>query len=414
MYSLPRLKLYTTLKQYLYILNPIRFFTDKKNNHINNLIIKLSKLTESKYVIPVTQARVGLYLSIKHLLNSKKKEVLLSPYTIAEVISIVVCAGGKPVFCDIDRKSCNISYENIEKKISNKTGLILVTHFYGNSCEMTKIKKLADKYSLPLVEDAAQAFSAKSDGRHCGTFGNAGVYSFGLYKNINAFYGGAIVTNDLNLKKKIEEEMKSWPNINIVYFYKKVINGILIDVVTSKIIFSKIFFYFFRWAFKNNIDSINNKLKIDVNPKLFYKMPKEYLVKLTNKQAYLIVSQLDTFIKDTESRIKNASLWTKYLSPLKNKIIIPDFKKDYSHIYWYFPIQYENRKELVMYVQEHGHDISESYHRNCADLNCFKSFHTECPNSHMTANELIYLPCYPSYPEKNIKEVSNIILSFFK
>lgn len=414
MKALSRLRLYTSFSQYLFVLNPLNFFDFKKTKNINTLKQNLKKTLKVKYVIPVPLARVGIYLLVKHLLKTKQNEVILSPYTIAEIISIVISAGGKPVFADIDRKTCNISVTEIEKKINKKTGLILITHFYGNACDINQIDKISKKYNIPFIEDCAQAFGGKYKNKSIGTHGIGGVFSFGLYKNINAFYGGAIVTDNYEIKSKIEKEIFQWPMISKYYYYKKVISGLITDFVTHKLIFRFSFFYLFRWAFKNNVDVINNKLKIDTNPKKFDQMPQEYLSNLSDNQAFLINKQLEKSVVDTKIRIKKAQLWYENLLKCEHKIILPPIKTDFSHIYWYFPIQFKNRKKLVEFVQQKGYDISESYHRNCADLNCYSEYFSDCSNARDTANSLIYLPCYPAFPDEHIIEISKLIKIFVK
>jgi hypothetical protein len=126
-----------------------------------------------------------------------------------------------------------------------------------------KFQKLSQENNIPIIEDAAQSFGAKYNDKYSGTFGTAGVFSFGLFKNISAFYGGAIVTNDKILYEKIKNDIKLFKNIGLKYFISKIFYSILLSTILNKYIFSIFTFWIFRFGLLHNINIINNKLKID-------------------------------------------------------------------------------------------------------------------------------------------------------
>ena len=141
-------------------------------------------------------ARVGIYLVLKHLIR-KGQKVILSPYTISDVVNMVLCAGGVPLFADIEEGgSCNIDAECVLDLLETEddVGAVLVTHFYGLVCNLRPILRCLREKGIPVVEDAAQAFGARYEGKPAGTIADAGVFSFGLLKNVTGFLGGAIVT----------------------------------------------------------------------------------------------------------------------------------------------------------------------------------------------------------------------------
>lgn len=409
----PRLKLYTYLSDYFLIFISFIFLRVNKGSNLNKLAEKFKILTQKKYCIPVPMARVGIYLTIKSLIKKNKNEVILSPYTIADVINMVVASGGIPIFADIDSNTCNIDPKNIENLINKKTSLVLITHFYGQVCDIAQITKICDKYKIPFVEDAAQALGAKYQNRMAGSFGIAGIYSFGMYKNINSFYGGMIVTNSKYIFDSVTMTMKDWPTQDLLIYLKKVISGITTDFVTNKYFFSIFFFRFFRWAFLNKINIINNKLKIDVNPVLQKKIPNSYKVKMSDLQAKLVLGQLGNLEKNTYKRIELGRIWFNELKDIK-QIIIPRYVDDLSHMFWYFPIQYKYRNDLVSYILKKGYDISESYHRNCSSLQCFKDYKKNCAKAQNTSDSLIYLPTYPGYLKDDAIKIARLIKSYFE
>lgn len=123
----------------------------------------------------------------------KGDEVITTPFTFAATSNSILISGGTPVFVDIDPDTLLIDPSKIEEKITSKTKAILPVHLYGRVCEMNKIKKIANKYNIVIIEDTAQAFGATSQcGGYAGMLSDAGTFSFYKTKNISTFEGGMI------------------------------------------------------------------------------------------------------------------------------------------------------------------------------------------------------------------------------
>lgn len=407
----PRLRLYTSPELYLHYFLAMATGTAKNVADVEELELRLAAEMGVKHAIAMPLARVGIYHAVKHTIR-RGQRVILSPYTIADVVNMVVCAGGVPIFADIDRKSCNISPDSVRKLIDGETGAVLVTHFYGNVADMATLCKICDDANVPLLEDAAQAFGGVSGNRRAGAIGRAGVLSFGLYKNVNSFYGGALLTDDDTLAAATRSEMADWPKQPHGRLTKKVISALITDAVTWPPVFRTFTFRLFRWAFLNRVDSVNNKLKIDIDPELRRELPEEYRARLSPIQAQLIMKQLPKLAEQTEARFRAALVYHEGLKDLPELILAP-LREDGGHIYWYFPIQHAEREKLVGHVMKQGRDISMSYHRNCASMPCFAEFARACPNAQATADSLIYLPTYPRYGADEIRETVQAIRSYF-
>ncbi len=133
-------------------------------------------------------------------------EVIMPSFTFPSTANAVIKQGGKPVFAEIKETTLNINPADIEKKITEKTKAILVVHYAGIGCEMDKIKKIASKHNLSIIEDAAQAVNAKYQDKYLGTWGDIGCYSFHETKNYVSGEGGALALNikDKNINEKAE------------------------------------------------------------------------------------------------------------------------------------------------------------------------------------------------------------------
>ena len=408
---LPRLRIYTDPGQYFRVLREWLSGGARAGDATDVLERRIADRLGIGHAVVMPMARTGIYFAVKGLIRPGQK-VILSPYTIADVVNMVVCAGGIPVFADVERSTGNIDPAAIERSIDGETGAVLVTHLYGMMADMSRITAICKERRVALIEDAAQSFGGKMQGRYAGTFGDAGIFSFGMYKNVNSFFGGMVVTPRTDLDAFMRAQTGKLPYQPMGHLLRKVASAAMIDVVTFPLVFRNFSFWLFRFAFLNNVDSINNKLKIDVSPEIKRRMPPDYLVRMTPLQARLILSQLDRVEGDMSRRIRAAHRWHAALHDLPELTLAP-LRDDGSHIYWYFPIMYRDRHALVAHAMKHGCDITESYHRNCAEMPCFAEFARVCPNAAAVASSLIYLPVYPRYSGAEIDKTAAVIRRFF-
>jgi perosamine synthetase len=408
----PRYRIYTTPGNYLNYFLDLASGNIQVGDYCSDLEEIISQDFGSRFAVCTPQARVGIYLTIKAIVKPGQK-VILSPYTIADVINMVICAGAEPVFADIDPLTCNIAPLEIEKLIDKNTGAVMVTHLHGLSCPMDEIIPICKKHKIPLIEDAAQAFGAKYKGKNVGTFADAGIYSFGMYKNLTSFFGGMILTPHKKIQEKINFELSNFPFTETGKLTKKIISGLVTDLATSPMLFPFLVFPIFRFGHLKKVQAINKYVETELDLKAKKKIPENYLRQLTPTQARLALAKIDNVSSDILTRQHYARLYYDGLKKLK-KIQLPPFIDDGSHIYTYFPIQFKERKKLIHYFMENHRDIGIQHLKNCAELPAFKPYYRDCPNARKTAEQLILLPTYPRYSEKEVKNNIRVIKSFFK
>lgn len=131
-------------------------------------------------------------------------EIIMPSYTFVSTANAFVLRRAKPVFIDIRDDTFNIDEKLIEQAITSKTKVIVPVHYAGVACEMDTILDISKKYHLMVIEDAAQAFGSYYKGKHLGTIGDIGCFSFHETKNIMSGEGGAFVTNNLELAERAE------------------------------------------------------------------------------------------------------------------------------------------------------------------------------------------------------------------
>ncbi|MFK7970447.1 MAG: DegT/DnrJ/EryC1/StrS family aminotransferase, partial [Bacteroidia bacterium] len=155
-----------------------------------------------KYVSLFSNGTLALMVSLQAL--RVKGEVITTPYSFVATSNSLLWNGITPVFCDIDPVTFNISPEKIEFLITENTTAILPVHVYGYPCEVGKIGYLADTYGLKVIYDACHAFDVKINGDSVLNFGDLSILSFHATKIFTTLEGGAIITNDEKLKRRID------------------------------------------------------------------------------------------------------------------------------------------------------------------------------------------------------------------
>lgn len=184
------------------IVNEGKFILDES---VKALEKKISEFCEVDYAVGVASGSDALTISLMACDIGKGDEVITTPFTFFATAAAISKVGAKPVFVDIDPITLNINPNLIEEKITPNTKAIIPVHLYGCPAEMATIVKIAREYNLKIIEDAAQAMGAKSDGKAIGSFGDTGCLSFFPTKNLGAFGdGGMIVTNNLEIAEKIK------------------------------------------------------------------------------------------------------------------------------------------------------------------------------------------------------------------
>lgn len=147
----------------------------------------------------MVNGHLALELAITAMKFPRGSEVITTPFTFISTTHAIVRNGLKPVFCDIKMSDYTIDEEKIEELITEKTVAIVPVHVYGNICAVEKIQKIAEKYNLKVIYDAAHAFGVKYKGIGVGNFGNASIFSFHATKVFNTIEGGAVSFNNPEL-----------------------------------------------------------------------------------------------------------------------------------------------------------------------------------------------------------------------
>lgn len=315
-----------------------------------------AEFVEVDSFVGVASGLDAITLSLDALNLPLNSEVIVPSNTYIATILAIVKAGLKPILVEPDISTYNIDPYKIEEKISKNTKVILVVHLYGKPCDMDYIMDLANKYSLSVVEDCAQAHGAKYKNKKVGSFGT-GAFSFYPTKNLGALGdAGGIATND----KKIFQKLQSLRNYGSS---KKYIN-----------------------------DYIGMNSRLD------------------ELQAGFLSIKLKKIDKIIEHKRKLASI---YLKSLKDDFIKPVVEDDYFDVYHIFQIRHEKRDNIKDYLFKNGIKTEVHYpippHKQKAMKDILQG---EYKISEKIHKEVLSLPISYCHSEDDIKKVCKVLNEF--
>ncbi len=334
------------------------FTLGEEVNYIEN---KFKKITNSKYAIGVGSGTDAIKLSLKSLGIKKGDEILTSPYTFYGTIGAIVALEAIPVFVDIS-DDYNIDVNKIESKITKKSKAILPVHWSGLICDMKKIKKIADKYNLFIVEDACHAILASRDKKRAGFYSHAACYSMHPLKNLNVWGDGGIITTN---SKKMHDNLVLERN-----------HG-LIDRNICKI-----------FASNSRLDTI---------------------------QAIVAKHSIKNINKITSKRIFNSQYLDKKLS-LNTEISIPIRSKTCKQVFHIYVIKALRRNALQKYLIKKGIDAKIHYPIPMHLQPAAKKYGYKLgdfPITEQTCKKIISLPVHEFINKKQLDYMIKTIKEFY-
>ena len=166
---------------------------------------KLCQITGAEYAVAISNGTSALHAACYAIGIKEGDEVITTPITFAASANCVRYCGGTPVFADINPETWNIDPKDIERKITDKTKAVIAVDFTGQAVELDEIRAICEKHNLHLIEDAAHAIGTKYKGVPVGNISDMTTFSFHPVKTITCGEGGAIMTNNESLYKKLKQ-----------------------------------------------------------------------------------------------------------------------------------------------------------------------------------------------------------------
>ncbi len=300
--------IYTEIKREINKVFKNSEFILRKN--VSNFEKRICKILGVKYCVSVNSGTDALLFSLSQLGLKKNDEIITPSHTYVASVSAITHVGAVPIFVDI-ADDFNIDPNLIEEKITRKTKAIMVVHLNGRSCNMKPILKIAKKYNLKIIEDAAQGFGAKYDGKYVGNFGFASAFSLHPMKNLSIPGDGGFLTT--NSKKVYENVLllrdhgrikKAPRDIRKCYGFNSRLDNLHAGIALVKLK------YFFKWVAKrrqiakfynDELSSLSNFIKtpqLENNSTLYQDTFNSYVIickKRDKLKNYLLKKKIEVF-----------------------------------------------------------------------------------------------------------------------
>lgn len=164
---------------------------------------KFKEYTGAHFAIATSSCTGALHMGLSSLGIGPGDEVILADTNWIASAAPVTYVGATPVFVDILPDTWCLDPEKVEAAITSKTKAIIAVHIYGNLCDMDKLLAIGEKHGIPVIEDAAEAIGSHWHGKHAGTIGKFGIFSFHGTKTLTTGEGGMFITNDAELYEKV-------------------------------------------------------------------------------------------------------------------------------------------------------------------------------------------------------------------
>ena len=177
--------------------------TSTKGSFVRQLETSFAAKIGAKFAYACSSGTAAVHCAIAALNPEPGEEIITTAITDMGAITPLLYQGAIPVFCDVDPHTYNVTAQTIEKCISPKTRAIIVTHLFGNPCDMGPIIDLANSHGIPVIEDCAQAYLTSYHDQYVGTIGTIGCFSLQQGKHITTGEGGLVTTNDAAIARRI-------------------------------------------------------------------------------------------------------------------------------------------------------------------------------------------------------------------
>jgi UDP-2-acetamido-2-deoxy-ribo-hexuluronate aminotransferase len=338
-------------------------------NEVKTFEEEIKEFTGAKHAIGVASGTDALVIASDILGFSNNKEIVTTPFTFLASTSCLAKHGGRPVFVDIDEKSCGMDVSQLKAAINDNTAGILPIHLFNQMCDMDSIMKIAKEHDLKVLEDAAEAFGMRwqmqdeESYRHAGTIGDMGVFSFFPTKTLGGYGdGGMIVTNS--------DELADMCRMFRVHGASK----------------------------KYHYDYIGYNSRLDA------------------MQAAVLRVKLKYINNAIENRGRIASLYTEKLKGLEG-VKVQGIKSGNQHnVYYVFNIFAENRDGLAEHLKSKGVATSIYYPKPLHLQKCFEYLgykEGQFPVTEKMCEQILALPIYPELTNEEIEYICECIKEFY-
>lgn len=340
----------------------------------------------TKFAVGVGNGTDAIVLALRACGVRSGDEVITTAMSFFATAESIAAVGAIPVFVDCTKDTYLIDVSEIERKVTNKTKVIIPVHLYGQCADMDEITRIAQKYHLKVIEDAAQAAGAEYKGHKAGSIGDAGCVSFFPTKNLGAAGdGGMIVTNDESIYRQCRALR---------------VHGSGLDGL-------------FTYGQENSAEISESEVDFQGNLPKYYNFVVGYNSRLDALQSAILGIKLP-YLDVWNQRRREIAI--EYNRKINNPAIIkPYILKDNLPIYYVYTIACEDRARLRAYLKEHGIASGVYFPVPLHEQKAFEKLgykHGDFPNAEYVAEHTLVLPMFPELSSEEIDAVAEAVNSW--
>jgi len=362
----------------------------------------------------LSTCRMAFFLALKSLNLKPGDEVLLSPVTIPDIVNAIHIAGLTPVFIDINPQTHFINYEDLSRKVSDKSKVLLITYLSGIVPDIKQVLDFAQLHDLIVVEDISHNYNSYYENRLLGTFGEIAVGSTCISKSLSSLGGGFLMTDNEQLSLRIAESSNELFNAPArTFILSQIVANLATLISTDSFIFSIFTFNLFRlirrydpktWEY---LETFNRNQSEDAplydNPAILRnKLPSEAYFWFSDLQAEILLKVLKRIDCQDNKRINLFNVFYEHLEPRVRKNLVQEYAGEHRSVYWHIPYRSDNKFALKNFLFNNGIDAIGFIMKNCAHEKAFERYYTYCPGAEEILNETLLIPIHSSFSEKDM------------
>lgn len=345
-----------------------------------------------KHAISVNSGTDALVIALKALGIKEGDEVITTPFTFFATAETIAMVGAVPIFVDVEEDTYNIDSDKIEEKITDKTKAIMPVHIFGQPVNMEKLKQIADKHNLVVIEDACQAVGSKIGEQKIGSLGDAGCFSFFPTKNLGAFGDGGMITTNDDTYAIICRAFKE--------------HGMAQNGAKA------------RYILQGVEDDLANTVSPDglYNPYKYYNYLIAYNSRLDAIQARVLDIKLDYLDEFNARRSEIADFYNTELKDCCG-VITPIVKDGVTAVWHQYAFRCEQKDEMGNFLASKGVGSAAFYP---VPLHLQKAFEYlgykegDLPVAEKLTKQTVCLPIFPELTEEELKYIVKNIKEFFE
>ncbi len=364
----------------------------------------------TREAVSFSNCRSALYFSLEALDFRKGDEIIVPAFTFWAEVEVVVLAGLKPVFVDVEFETMNIDASRIEEAITPRTRGILFPHLNGLSADMDALMDIANRNNLRVIEDCARTCGGRHRDHRVGSF-DIGAFSFGYGKSFYGFGGGMITTNDEVFAARLKNLKSNFKDISIKGLYHKTLKGCLLKFLSMPLLNGITLFPLAYRYQTRGAEMFASWFRI--KKPLYNSVPEDFRTDMYDVQGRMGFRQIRTIDISNQRRRENLKLLNKELSGIPGLHIPPD-PISREHVCVHYAVWTERKRQLQEFLMRHNIDAQDESSEDVTQMERYSPYvRGEFKNAKKLHGCVIYLPSHPCLSEKDILYMAGKVKEFF-